>query len=432
MNDDHMIKKSVLILLTYFLLFIPYTVTTFADSLEWDSVKNLSIEEAVQLSIANYADIQLANWKVVLSDAQLSYVDSEKRKIEGKDVAVTSGNLPTAPEYFLNSIPNYDRLSDEDKAAINQSIAIQIMINSSMNQLINAQTDSQNSYNQQQKESQLKDFNDQLRSLETDRVLSRLELQKSQALIRYYTIQKYYQLSSLRATIQYGKKEQQYWSTQADDALKLYSKGLISKKELEDAKIKERQQEIALELDSSSYQSQLDLFTQALGLSKYKEVILEEVPLLDIPEPGSWSTTFKLEDNLDLKEADAKIKLAKENLDTVKSSEPELKTYYTILWSSQIGNKNIMQQQFEEKLAEYKAEANQFFALYSQLKEQHEQLFQTVEDSNTLFSKGLISVAEKDKNELELITLAQKIDKQKSDYAIFLEKIKLANNGVIL
>lgn len=427
-----MIKKSVLILLTYFLLFIPYTVTTFADSLEWDSVKNLSIEEAVQLSIANYADIQLANWKVVLSDAQLSYVDSEKRKIEGKDVAVTSGNLPTAPEYFLNSIPNYDRLSDEDKAAINQSIAIQIMINSSMNQLINAQTDSQNSYNQQQKESQLKDFNDQLRSLETDRVLSRLELQKSQALIRYYTIQKYYQLSSLRATIQYGKKEQQYWSTQADDALKLYSKGLISKKELEDAKIKERQQEIALELDSSSYQSQLDLFTQALGLSKYKEVILEEVPLLDIPEPGSWSTTFKLEDNLDLKEADAKIKLAKENLDTVKSSEPELKTYYTILWSSQIGNKNIMQQQFEEKLAEYKAEANQFFALYSQLKEQHEQLFQTVEDSNTLFSKGLISVAEKDKNELELITLAQKIDKQKSDYAIFLEKIKLANNGVIL
>lgn len=427
-----MIKKSVLILLTCFLLFIPYTVTTFADSLEWDNVKNLSIEEAVQFSLENYADIQLANWKVVLSDAQLSYVDSEKRKLEGKDVAVTSGNLPTAPEYFLNSIPNYDQLSDEDKAAINQSIAIQIMINSSMNQLINAQTDSQNSYNQQQKESQLKDFNDQLRSLETDRVLSRLELQKSQALIRYYTIQKYYQLSSLRANIQYGKKEQQYWSTQADDALKLYSNGLISKKELEDAKIKERQQETLLELYSSNYQSQLDLFTQALGLSKYKEVILEEVPLLDIPEPGSWSMAFKLEDNLDLKEADAKIKLAKENLDTIKSSEPELKTYYTILWSSQIGNKNIMQQQFEEKLAEYKTEANQIYALYSQLKEQHEQLFQTVEDSNTLFSKGLISVAEKDKNELELITLAQKIDKQKSDYTIFLEKIKLANNGVIL
>ncbi|ULO08011.1 TolC family protein [Paenibacillus sp. 19GGS1-52] len=427
-----MIKKSVLILLTCFLLSIPQAMTIFADPLELKSTKALSIEEAVQLSIANYADIQLANWKVVLSDAQLSYVDSEKRKLEGKDVAVTSGNLPTAPEYYLNSIPNYDRLSDEDKAAINQSIAIQIMINSSMNQLINAQTASQNSYNQQQKESQLQDFNDQLRSLETDRVLSRLELQKSQALIRYYTIQKYYQLSSLRATIEYGKKEQQYWSTQVKDALKLYSNGLISKKELEDSQVKERQQEAALELDTSSFQSQIDFFTQALGLSEYKEVILEEVPLLDIPEPGSWSMAFKLEDNFDLKEADAKIKLAKENLDIVKSSEPELKTYYTILWSSQIGNKNILQQQCEQKLAEYKAEANAFYAQYSQLKEQHEQLFQTVEDSNTLFSKGLISVAEKDKNELELITLAQKIDKQKSDYAIFLEKIKLANNGIIL
>ncbi|KGE20458.1 hypothetical protein [Paenibacillus wynnii] len=426
-----MIKKLILISFSCFILASPQISTVFADSMESQSTKTLTIEETVQLALANYANIKLSQWNVATSDAQYSYVNAEQKNLEQKNVAITSGTLPVSTEYFMKNIPNYNQLSDEEKAGLNQSIAIQIMINASLNQQISAQTDSQNIYNQQQKTSQLKEFSDKLRSLNTDKVLARLELQKSEALIRYYAIQKYAQLSSQKANIEFDKQENQYWITQADDALILFRHGVLSRKSLEDATNKVRQQKAILERDQNIYKSQMDMFKLELGLSSYKDITLAEAKT-EYPKTEALSTIVDMDNNFDLKEEDAKIALAKSNYDAVTASNSELKSYYSVIWSSQIGHKNIVQQQLEEKWAGYKSEAKEFYTKYLHLEEDYIQLIQSLEDSKTLYGKGLITLSEIDKNQLQLIQLNREMNNLKFDYFTFLEKVNLAVKGVIL
>lgn len=146
----------------------------------------------------------------------------------------------------------------------------------------------------------------------------------------------------------------------------------------------------------------------------------------------NWNTVVSLSSNYDLREEDARITLAKDNLDAAKASDAELITYYSVLWSSQIAHKNIVQQQLEEKLASYKPEANEIDFEYSELKEQQLELVRVSQDNDTLLNSGLISAAQADQNKLDLLNLNRQFDKQKVKYALFQAKVTLALSGVIL
>lgn len=202
-----MLKKTALLILSFLLLLLPHSITAHADTQVSSATKLLSMEETIQLALTNYVDIKLSQWNIAETDSKFSYVSSEKKKLEQKNVVITSGLLPVNPDIFISSIPGYSDLSKEEQAGVNQSIPIQIMINTSLNQWVSAQTESQNSYNQETKTAQLKEFRDQLRTLETDKVINQLRLQKTEALIRYYAVQKYYQLSSLKKRLSMTNKK---------------------------------------------------------------------------------------------------------------------------------------------------------------------------------------------------------------------------------
>lgn len=426
-----MLKKTILFVLSFLLLLCPHSIIVHADTQGSIQLKSLSIEEAVQLALTNYVDIKLTQWNITKTESQLLYVSTEKKKLEQKNVSVSSGMLPVNPDYFNESIPNYEDLSEEEQAGINQSILIQIMINTSLNQLISAQAESQNSYNQEAKTAQLKEFGDQTRTLETEKVINQLRLHKTEAMIRYYAIQKYYQLSSLKKTIEYDKQESEYWFQQSEDTLRSYDQGVLSKKSLEDFNHKSDERKSVFERNLRIYEAQLEQFKLELGLSSNLEVILDDV-ITSAPEPVHWNTVINLSTNYDLYEEDARIKLAKDNLDAVKASDTGLVTYYSVLWSSQVAHKIIVQQQLEEKLAGYKSEANEVEFGYSHLKEQQLDLIQTSQDNATLLSTGLISAAQADQNKLDLLNLNRELDKQKVEYALFQAKVTLALSGVIL
>ncbi|OMC98122.1 hypothetical protein BSK49_14410 [Paenibacillus odorifer] len=112
-------------------------------------------------------------------------------------------------------------------------------------------------------------------------------------------------------------------------------------------------------------------------------------------------------------------------------TDAELITYYSVLWSSQIAHKNIVQQ-LEEKLASYKPEANEIDFEYSELKEQRLELVRVSQDNDTLLKNRLISAAQADQNKLDLLNLNQQFDKQKVKYGLFQAKVTLALSGVIL
>lgn len=113
-------------------------------------------------------------------------------------------------------------------------------------------------------------------------------------------------------------------------------------------------------------------------------------------------------------------------------TDAELITYYSVLWSSQIAHKNIVQQQLEEKLASYKPEANEIDFEYSELKEQQLELVRVSQDNDTLLNSGLISAAQADQDKLDLLNLNRQFDKQKVKYGLFQAKVTLALSGVIL
>ncbi|OZQ78082.1 hypothetical protein [Paenibacillus odorifer] len=426
-----MLKKTALLILSFLLLLLPHSITAHADTQVSSATKLLSMEETIQLALTNYVDIKLSQWNIAETDSKFSYVSSEKKKLEQKNVVITSGLLPVNPDIFISSIPGYSDLSKEEQAGVNQSILIQIMINTSLNQWVSAQTESQNSYNQETKTAQLKEFRDQLRTLETDKVINQLRLQKTEALIRYYAVQKYYQLSSLKKTIEYDKQESQYWFQQSEDTLRSYEHGLLSKRSLDDFNRKNIVQKSIFERNLRSYEAQLEQFKLELGLSSYSEVLLDDV-ISSAPEPVNCNTVISLSSNYDLREEDARITLAKDNLDAAKASDAELITYYSVLWSSQIAHKNIVQQQLEEKLASYKPEANEIDFEYSELKEQQLELVRVSQDNDTLLNSGLISAAQADQDKLDLLNLNRQFDKQKVKYGLFQAKVTLALSGVIL
>lgn len=426
-----MLKKSALLILSFLLLQFPHSITVHANTQGPISIKSLSMEETVQLALTNYVDIKLLEWNIAETDSQLSYVSTEEKKLEQKNVALSSGLLPVNPDIFIHSIPGYDDLSEEEQASINQSILTQIMINTSLNQLISAQTESQNSYNQEAKTVQLKEYRDQLRTLETDKTIHQLRLHKAEALIRYYAVQKYYQLSSLKKTIEYDKQENQYGFQQSVDTLRSYEHGVLSKKSSEDFNRKLAERQLVFERNIRSYATQMEQFKLELGLSSYSEVILDDV-ISSAPDPVSWDTAISLSSNYDLHEEDARIKLAKDNLDAVKASDAELVAYYSVLWSSQIAHKNIVQQQLEEKLAAYKPEANRIDFEYAYLKEQQIELMRVSQDNDILLRTGLISTVQADQNKLDVLNLNREFDKQKVEYALFQAKVTLALSGVIL
>jgi hypothetical protein len=426
-----MLKKLALLVLSFLLLLLPHSTTVHADTQASIATKSLSMEEAVQLALTNYVDIKLSQWNIAETDSKLSYISSEKKKMEQKNVVISSGELPVNPDIFINSIPGYVDLSEEEQAGVNQSILIQIMINTSLNQLISTQTESQNSYNQEAKTAQLKEFRDQLRTLETDKVINQLRMQKTKALIRYYAVQKYYQLSSLKKTIEYDEQESLYWFQQSEDTLRSYEHGLLSKRSLDDFNCKNAERKSIFERNLLSYEAQLEQFKLELGLSSYSEILLDDV-VSSASEPVNWNSVISLSSNYDLREEDVRIILAKDNLDAVKSSDAELVTYYSTLWSSQIAHKNIVQQQLEERLASYKPEANEISFDYLKLKELQLELVRVSQDNNALLNSGLISAAQADKNKLDLLNLNREFDSQKVKYALFQAKVTLALSGVIL
>ncbi|MNB99291.1 hypothetical protein D3C75_465700 [compost metagenome] len=200
---------------------------------------------------------------------------------------------------------------------------------------------------------------------------------------------------------------------------------------MDDFNRKNAERKSAFERNLRSYEAQLEQFKLELGLSSYSEVLLDDV-ISSAPEPVNWNTVVSLSSNYDLREEDARITLAKDNLDAAKASDAELITYYSVLWSSQIAHKNIVQQQLEEKLASYKPEANEIDFEYSELKEQQLELVRVSQDNDTLLNSGLISAAQADQDKLDLLNLNRQFDKQKVKYALFQAKVTLALSGVIL
>lgn len=429
---DGILEKTQLIFIylgLWLVLWVPFAYAD--DTISSSSVRKLSMEEAVQIALTNIDDIQQAKGKVTESSANTAYIASEKKELESSSVSVNPGHLPVNTTDFLQQIPEFNQLGEEEQQQILQAIGLQIAINSSINQWIGLQSQMQSSYNQQVKDKQLQTYEAQLRSLVYDNELAELALKKTQQLVIYAVRQQYIQLAALSSQIAYQQNLYAHSSTLASDAQILFRAGRTSKSEWDQVQRQQRIQQSKLDSQVRGYKTQLAQLARELKLDLNTSIEIENITIAT-PQLTDYEQTVDLSRNYEIQEADAKIKLAKDNLTSLTDLGTELKHYYTVLWSNAVSQRDAIWSRLENRWADQKAKLT---ALYYQLQDamdEEQGAVQRAEDANLLYTKGRLSLSELDKAR----QTQRQAEMSKTDllyqYLLQAETCKLATYGVIL
>lgn len=395
------------------------------------AVQVLSKDTIIELALKNYIDVKLTQLRLQSSESQLDYAQIQKNIASEVGERPLPSQLPTSAEELLEQIPNYDQLSDEEKAEADQMIMIQSMINHSFNQFLDAQNSEQYDAMLRGKESNLTSLSDNIRSLTSDKAIASLELEKTKKLVEFYAVQQYYRLLNADNSLKSEELEAKYLDNRVQDALLLFKYGMITEGELEQAKSKSLKKRSISNDRSLQYELQLKMFKSELGIDKDQEVVIEEVHLT-LPKEGYSHLAVKLEDNYELRQADEAIKLAKENYDSILKTNPALSSYYMKVWNGKKEEKEIRKQQLELGLMQLEQEGIRRFAEAKQLAQDKVELIQKMKDYETLLLNGRIAVRDLEDLQLELAKLNLAIDQANLSYGLFLEKQALASKGILL
>lgn len=395
------------------------------------AVRVLSKESVIDLALKNYIDVKLAQLRLRSSESQLDYAQIQKNMTSEVGERPTPSHLPTLPEELLEQIPNYDQLSDEEKAEADQMIMIQSMINHSFNQFLDAQNSEQFNAMLKEKTINLVSLSDNIRALASDKTIASLELEKTKNLVEFYAVQQYYRLLNTGNSLKSAELEAKYLDNRVQDAILLFKNGKITESELEQAKSKSLKEQSISNHMRLQYELQLKLFKSELGIDTKQEVVIKEVNL-KLPNEGYSHLTVKLEDNYELRQADEVIKLAKDNYDSVSKTNLTLSSYYLRVWNDKKEEKAIRKQQLELRLMQLEQEGNSLFAEAKRLAQEKVELIQNIQDYETLLRNGRITVRNLEDLQLELAKLNLAIDNANLSYGIFQEKQALASKGILL
>lgn len=429
------LKKTQLIFIYLGIWLVLWVPSAYADgtisSSSVSSVRKLSMEEAVQLALTNIDDIQQAKGKVTESSANTAYIASEKKELESSSVSVNLGLFPVNTTDFLQQIPEFNQLGEEEQQQILQAIGLQIAINSSINQWIGLQSQMQTSYNEQLKDKQLQTYEAQLRSLVYDNELAEIALKKTQQLVIYAVSQQYIQLAALSSQIAYQQNMYAHSSTLASDAQILFRTGRTSKSEWDQVKQQQRIQQSKLDSQVRGYNTQLRQLARELKLDLNTSIEIENITIAT-PQLTDYEQTLDLSRNYEIQEADAKIKLAKDNLNSLTDPGTELKHYYTVLWSNAVSQRDAIRSRLENKWADQKAKLTDLYYRLQNAIDEEQDAAQLAEDASQLYSKGRLSLSELDKAS----QTQRQAEMSKTDllyqYLLQAETCKLATHGMIL
>jgi hypothetical protein len=415
-----------------------FFISSFVQPLRVDGSDNdraavqvLSKESIIDLALKNYVDVKLAQLRLRAAEGQLEYARSQKNIASEVEQAPIPSRLPTLPEDLLEQIPNYDQLSDEEKAEVDQMIMIQSMINHSFNQFLDVQNAEQYDAILKEKEINLLSLGDNVRSLVSEKEIAYLELEKMKRLVEFYAVKQYYRLLNAGNSLKSAEIEASYFDNRVKDAQLLYKYGKITEIELEQAKSNSLKQWSISNHVSRQYDLQLKMFKSELGIDTKQAVIIEAINL-KLPNEGNPHLSVKLEDNFELRQADEAIRLAKENYDSVSKSNLTLSSYYLTVWNAKKEEKAVVKQQLELRLLQLEQEGNALFAEAKQLADDKVILIQKIQDYETLLLNGRITVRDLEDLQLELAKLDIAIDNANRSYGIFQEKQALASKGILL
>lgn len=423
-----MIRKIISILCIISILICSHANNTNASSAT--EVIELNRHKVIELALKNFVDVKLAQLKVDATKAQLAYVQSQIDHLAGKGInspAIIS--LPDTFEEIIASIPNYDELSEEEQRELDYIIGIQMMINQSLNPVLELVGGIQYS-------TVFTDYMNSVASLkqagitaEKEESIAGIQLESTLELVKYQATYQYYELLKMQNELEQQQSISRELEIHLKDSNVLYSLGLIEKGEL-DRLQREYNLQLNLVIDQQKmFDLELRKFSTKLGIDRKKQVKLQPVSSYTsfIPTDEKKIDMSKM---IELRLVEEEVIFNKEMAESANGNNPELLKYYQKITETQTETKAIIKLQISQYIEALVLEGNALINQVNGNEVQYEASQQSVKDIQLLFSAGKVTSKEVETAKFQLDRARIVLENSNLNYEIFKEKWLLVINGV--
>lgn len=411
------------------ILLCMFCLSTTAQAKGKDIIETITKEKAVELALNNHGNIKLLEAKIKALNSQDKYIQDELKELDNVHNPTTS-RLPTDSEYFLNQYPEFDQLADEEKKAIGQLIVTQILINTSLNQLLEGQEIARNHELQEKIKLQREELNKAAKAIDADKNKNTIEVEQTREAIKHYISQKYINLLLLDAEIKQIKKEISYIQADIGNFLIMQEHGIISNKDVEKKEREIEKLDQQLNEKGRAYNFYLEELKLEIGLP-YNQMLrlqsidkkINKLPIMELES--------KVDKMFNVRKLEEDILLAEKNYSSTESKKTNLKDYYYQTWQVAKYEKENLIKETKAKIKKIYFEQEEIFLHLNDLQKARESLIADKKDLEIQYNAGVITGTEVEKIDRDIQRIESDINIYKYEYYILREKYTQALNGYI-
>lgn len=423
-------KRHVKLLILIAIIFSmgpPKLVIANTQNGDLSKIVNLTLEAAHERILDKSSHIKYLQIKLASLGQQRNDLRKRIDELSQDITSFIGGNLPISAQYFLSFFPDYEQLTEVEQAEIDQYIAMQIMINQSLNQLLDEQANQQQVAWERNVANERKALNGALRMADAEYEKGSLELIKAKDLAKLEVTQKYYTLLIQQNNIVAMQMEYDYLKQHVVDIQELYNYGLASLIELADANEQLENHTLQLQFAERDYAFNIEDLCIMLELSLDKNVQLEQGNQRMINKQFKEYEWLEMNDILD---QDVDLVIINEDVDLYrniyeKESDTFVKNEHLFMWIAKTEEREILKQQVEQKWRQFQLEYKHYISEINRLEKERINLEQKWTDINTQYEVGIVTIKELEVLELELEKVRLDSESLSWEIAVFLEKIKI-------
>ncbi|WP_042479074.1 hypothetical protein [Bacillus ndiopicus] len=411
-------------------LFCNLPISQVVQAVEEIPISIITKDEAIDLALKNQGNVRLLEVKIKALQSQKNYIENERKELENIEQP-TLNMLPTSIEFFIEQFPEFDQMAEEEKIAVDQLITTQILINTSLNQLIEGQTLAQNQALQEKIELQREELNKAAITAEIDKNKSQIELERTTEAIKYYISQKYITLLLLEEEIEQLKMELLYIQSDIQDFTVMKEHGLIHYKDFEKKSNEIQMLEQKLSEKERAYQFYMEELKSEIGLPFDQKINLEKIDVA-IEKLSISNLESQINRMFSVRAIEEDIRLGQEHYTNTDSDKTHLKDYYYYNWQATQYEKETLLKEIQAKVKKLDLEQDTIFTQMEDLQGSKEALIIDKEDLEIQFNLGFVTRIEIDKINRDIQRAESKINMCKYQYYLLYEKFSRALNGYLM
>ena|GEM_PF-4121011 len=424
------IRKLLVALMLLIFITSKLTITIASDSVS-NTATELTLDAALQKALMDNNNLNILRYTWQMWHYQTLDLNNQLSDLQQNSPA-NAEYFPVDRGLFEAQIPNYDLLSGEEKLEADRLIDTQILINQTLNLLLQAQYAQDAATWNAQIADQREQINEIIYQLEVNQDKNKLQEVEMNSGIKLLITKQFVQILSLKEEMIYLEKELEYSEKEIKKAEIYKELGIGSQEDV-------LQKKEGYRLKSSEWDNLILIYDKSLlelslelDIPKNQEIQLQAVDIGAIEQPiipSSYSELVYRQYRLLLAEED--LVLAEHQLSEVSSGNLNLKKQYE--YNVKIAEEQIekLKDQLESQIAELYSLWQQAYADYSNTISSYEYQRSLEAFLQTKYRLGLIAKHDLDNYYLQQALLLKQLTMAKLNYFLAKERVGYLLEGYI-